>query len=85
MSSQHVFLVQHEAFGLIPLKNCKTEKLSAGGEAGNGLVAKIVDFVHPRTGAVGMSRSATWYRYGRNCKGLFVLIYMIIRLLYIGP
>ena len=50
MASQHVFLVQHEAFGLGSLKKHKTKKLGAGGEARNGLVAKIVDFVHPRTG-----------------------------------
>lgn len=52
MASQHVFLVQHEAFGLTSLKKRKTEKLGAGGEARSGLVAKIVDFVHPRTGNI---------------------------------
>lgn len=52
MAHQHVFLVQDKAFELSCLKARSKTQQQQGGElhVANGLLAKIVDFAHPRTG-----------------------------------
>lgn len=47
MAHQHVYLVQDEAFDLPSLKGREREK--------RGLVAKVVSYVHPRTGELLLS------------------------------
>lgn len=52
MAHQHVFLVQDKAFEFACLKDRSKAQQGGQVEVGDRLLAKIVDFAHPRTGTM---------------------------------
>lgn len=58
MAHQHMFLVQDQAFDLLSLKDRSNAQEGSEAEVAERLLAKIVDFSHPRTGEVDKRHAA---------------------------